>query len=74
MPGLVGSETLSQHFTNNFSLHTTLTLDTVMNRERPKFFWVLFQYTNMRYRFQYVSHDGESRVSTLSFLTPSRKE
>ena len=28
---------LSQHFTNNFSLHTTLTLDTVMNRERPTF-------------------------------------
>ena len=29
--------TLSQHFTNNVSLHTTLTLDTVMNRERPTF-------------------------------------
>jgi len=28
---------LSQHFTNNFSLHTTLTRDTVMNRERPTF-------------------------------------
>jgi len=37
MPGLVGSGTLSQHFTNNFSLHTTLTFDTVMNRERPTF-------------------------------------
>jgi hypothetical protein len=35
MPGSVGSGTLSQHFTNNFSLHTSLTLDTVMNRERP---------------------------------------
>jgi len=33
----VASGTLSQHFTNNFSLHTTLTLDTVMNRERPTF-------------------------------------
>jgi hypothetical protein len=29
--------THSQHFTNIFSLHTTLTLDTVMNRERPTF-------------------------------------
>ena len=35
--GLVASGTLSQHFTNNFSLYTTLTLDTVMNRERPTF-------------------------------------
>jgi hypothetical protein len=36
--------------------------------------WVLFQYTKMRYHFQYVFHDGESRISTLYFLTPSRKE
>jgi len=36
--------------------------------------WVLFQYTNMPYHFQYVFHDGESRISTLYFLTPSRKE
>jgi hypothetical protein len=35
---------------------------------------VLFQYTNMRYIFQYVFHDGKSRISTLYFLTPSRKE
>jgi hypothetical protein len=28
---------ISQHFTNNFSLHTTFTLDTVINRERPTF-------------------------------------
>jgi hypothetical protein len=28
MLGSVGSGTLSQHFTNNFSLHTTLTPDT----------------------------------------------
>jgi len=28
---------LSQHFTNNFSLHTNLTLDTVMNQGRPTF-------------------------------------
>jgi hypothetical protein len=27
--------------------------------------WVLFQYTNMRYHFQYLFHDRESRISTL---------
>ena len=36
--------------------------------------WVLFQYTNMLYIFQYVFHNGKSRISTLYFLTPSRKE
>ena len=37
-------------------------------------YWVLFQYANMRYRFQYVFHDGESRISTWYVLTLSRKE
>jgi len=37
-----------------------------MNRERRTFV-ILFPYTEMRYRFQYVFHYGESRISTWFF-------
>ena len=71
------SHTHTSYFLNTsqlFSSHNPLfTHDTVMNRERPVC-WVLFQYTNMCYRFQYVFHNRESRISTWYFLTPSRKE
>jgi len=77
--GMVVSET-SSYFTNtSYFLNTSPTtflfaqpsIHTWHHHEprTTSICWVLFQ----RYRFQYVFHVGESRISTLYFLTPSRK-
>ena len=45
-------------------LCTTLAIHTRHGHEPSKtnIFWVLFQYTEMSYGFQYVFHYGESRI------------
>jgi len=83
--GVVVSET-SSYFTHTHT-HTpyflktsltsfffTLAVQTQHRHEPRKTYvcWVLFQYTDMHYRFQYVFHDGEWRIYTWYFLTPTR--
>jgi len=82
--GLVVSESSSYFTHTSYLLNTSLTtflftpltIHTRHRHEPRKTYvcWVLFQYTNIRYCFQYVFHDWESRIYTWYFLTPSRKE
>ena len=69
--GMVVSE-ISSCFTHTlYFLNTLLTTflftqpshSTPLWSENDYVCWVLLQYTNMRYCFQYVFHDGESRIS-----------
>jgi len=66
---------LSQHFTNNFSLHTTLYLHATPscteNDLRLLSFVPLYQHALY---FPVRFSRWESRISTLYFVTPSRKE
>ena len=57
-------------------LFTPLAIHT-RHRHEPRMTIVcrmLFQYTDLRYRFQSVFHNVFSRISIRHFLTPSRKE
>jgi len=57
-------------------LCTTLAIHTRHRHEPRKtnVCWVLFQYTDMSYRFQYVFTMGNQEFPRGFFLTPSRKE
>jgi hypothetical protein len=68
-PGVVVSETSSYFTHTSYFLNTSLTtflftqpsIHTQHHHEPRTTYvsWVLFQYTNMCYRFQYVYHGGE---------------
>ena len=81
---VVMSETSSYFTHTSYFLNTSLTTflftplssHTRHHHEPRKTYvcWVLFQCTDMHYCFQYVFHEGKSRISTWHFFTPSRKE